>query len=178
MQACLMDLATAITGALLSHSCSPGDALLLEEITKNIWVSFCSHSSQIPQVWTQNLLLLTLPLCVQFMAAYFMFLGYQRQSIGQQCQHPTLPLSTVGDINPHQLVGFGHFWAGLFFRASKQDFQGFQERQTFAHIGKKNKLRKQVVLNWPENIPAQPQTGFASLCCIDDKGKICRAICS
>lgn len=106
-----------------------------------------------------------------------LFLGYQQQSIWQRCQHPSLPLSTVGDINSHQLVGFGPFWAGLFFTASKQDFQGFQERQTFAHIGK-NKIIKQVVLNWPENIPAQPQTGFASLCCIDDKGKICRAICS
>lgn len=85
-KACLMDLATTITGVLLSHSHSPGDVPPLEEswpsLNKvdikiiptdyNLWLTLCLHSSQLAQVWSQTLLLLTLPLCVYFMAAYFM----------------------------------------------------------------------------------------------------------
>jgi len=67
-----------------------------------------------------------------------LFLGYQQQSIWQERQHPSLPMNTVDDINAHQLVGYGPFWAGLFSIASKQDFHGFQKRQGSALLGKKN----------------------------------------
>lgn len=127
-KSCLMDLATTVTGILLSHNHSPGDAPPLEDI----WPSLNKVDVKImPTDYKESLghsLPSFLPTCpgldpkplapdsASLCSLYGSLLhgcrvlGYQQQSIWQECQHPSLPVNTVGNINAHQSIGFGPFW--------------------------------------------------------------------